>query len=758
MSPELAYLILIIVLFALAITDLIVGVSNDAVNFLISAFGSKAGSLKTILAVASLGVFVGAIFSNGMMEVARKGIFHPEQFVFSEIILIFVAVMLTDIILLDFFNTFGFPTSTTVSLVFGLLGSAVAISLIKIAHLHTGNVGDYINSGRAFLIISGILLSIIVAFTIGAIVQYIARLIFTFQYEKNYKYFGSIWAGFAFAVIITFMFIKGFKNSAIADASWVQWILHHKAQVIIYSFIFFTIFFEILKSFFHVNVLKIVVLAGTFALAMAWAGNDLVNFIGVPLAGYSSYTYWVHSGVSPDQYSMAALSGKVHVPLYFFIGAGIVISLTLWMSKKARTVIQTSVDLSRQESGYERFGSSPIARALVRVWIKSVQAVNSITPAPVRKWVSQRFNNTNNNTHINKVPRGAAFDLIRASVNLVVSSALIAIATSYKLPLSTTYVTFMVAMGTSLADRAWGRESAVYRVTGVISVIGGWFLTAFIAFSIAAIIATIIYFGGGIAIALMVLFEVYLIYHSTRIHRRRVAKEEEEKRLKELEADITPENVFDRTKETILRELKKVPDIMEITKNGFLSADRRKLKEAVQIAESLKDNTKHIKKDIFRVIHALREDMVGAAQYYVQEVDHLREIANAAVYFSRRMLEHIENNHELFSEEQMKDFEQTYNLVKTFIDEVINIIVNDEFHKINHMREWKNEILKELEDAKTAEIQRIQNEEVDILSSNLLLNVIAEFKNLVLFFNRALKAHKRFYIHKKALEQPIITT
>ncbi len=755
MTPELAYLILIIVLFALAITDLFVGVSNDAVNFLISAFGSKAGPVWVILLTASLGVLVGAVFSNGMMEVARKGIFHPEQFVFSEIILIFVAVMLTDIIMLDFFNTFGLPTSTTVSLVFELLGSAVAISLIKIAHTHAGTLGQYINSSRAFMIIGGILFSIVVAFTIGAIVQYIARLIFTFEYDKNYKYFGSLWAGFAFAVIIFFMFIKGFKNSAFAGEPWVQWILSHKGQVIVYSFIIFTVLFEILKSVFHVNILKIVVLTGTFALAMAFAGNDLVNFIGVPLAGYSSFEYWVHSGVSPDHYTMEALAGKVHVPIYFLLGAGLIMILTLWLSRKARTVIQTSVDLSRQESGYERFGSSPAARALVRAWINASNSINAITPKPVKNWVSSRF--VKAQKPVSTEMRGAAFDLIRASVNLVVSSALIALATAYKLPLSTTYVTFMVAMGSSLADKAWGRESAVFRVTGVISVIGGWFFTAVIAFSVAATIAVIIYYGKALAIVLMILFDIYLIYHSRIIHRRRMAKEEEKKRIKRLEAEITPDNVFDKVKETILRELQKVPVILEVTKNGFAQSDRRKLKEAVKIAESLKDNSKQIKKEIHRVIHALREDMIGAAQYYVQEIDHLREIANATVYFSRRMLEHVENNHESFSEAQKKDYEKTYNLVKEFVDEVINIIVNDEFHKINRMREWKNEILKELEDAKTVEIQRIQNDEVDVLSSNLLLNIIAEFKNLVLFMNRVLKAHKRFYLHKKALEEPIIT-
>ncbi len=751
MSIELAYLLLIVVLFLLAIADLIVGVSNDAVNFLISAFGSKAGPVWVILFTASLGVLVGAIFSNGMMEVARKGIFHPDQFVFSEIILIFVAVMLTDVIMLDLFNTFGLPTSTTVSLVFELLGAALAISLIKMSYAG-GSLTDYINSGRAFLIIGGILLSIVVAFTIGAIVQYVARLIFTFEYEKNYKYFGSIWAGLAFAVIVFFMFIKGFKNSALAGEAWVQWILHHKAQVLLYSFIFFTLLAELLKSVFKINILKFVVLLGTFALAMAFAGNDLVNFIGVPLAGYSSYQYWANSGVAPDQYTMEALAGKVHVPIYFLIGAGLVMVLTLWFSKKARSVIQTSVDLSRQDTGAERFGASPAARAIVRAWIDVSKAITNATPRPIREWIRQRFNYKNRK----KIPQDTAFDLIRASVNLVVASALIALATSYKLPLSTTYVTFMVAMGTSLADRAWGRESAVFRVTGVITVIGGWFLTALVALFTAATIAVIIYYGKAPAIIFMILLDAFIIYRSRIIHRRRMEKEEEEKRIYKLEAEINSNNVFDKVKETILRELKKVQDIMELTKIGLYNADRKKLRQAVEIAESLKENSKHIKKEIYRVIQVLQGDMVGAAQYYVQEVDHLREIANAAVYLTRRVWEHVENNHEMFNHAQKQDFEKTYKIVKDFIDKVIDTIVEEKFYEIQKIRNRKNEILKELDDMKTVEIQRIRNEEVDVLSSNLYLNIIAEFKNLVLFFNRVLKAHKRFYNYKTFDKAPIV--
>ena len=753
MGMEQVYLFLIIILFMLAIADLIVGVSNDAVNFLISAVGSKAGALWVILAVASAGVLVGAAFSNGMMEVARKGIFNPEMFVFSEIILIFVAVMLTDVILLDFFNTFGFPTSTTVSLVFELLGAAVAISLIKIGQGDGGVLSEYINSSRALLIIGGILLSIVVAFTIGAIVQYIARIIFTFQYEKNYKYFGSIWGGLSFAVIIFFMFIKGFKHSTIVDEPWVQWILHHTGLVLLITFVVSTIIFEILKSVFKVNILKIVVLSGTFALAMAWAGNDLVNFIGVPLAGYSSYEFWIHSGVAPDQYSMAALSQKVQVPSYFLIGAGVIMTITLWLSKKARSVIETSVNLSRQDSGYERFGSSPISRSLVRMFIYFVNFFDKITPGNIKNWVSKRFEKPKRKPR----PEDPAFDLIRASVNLVVASALIAFATSYKLPLSTTYVTFMVAMGTSLADRAWGRESAVYRVTGVISVIGGWFITALIAFTVAAIIGAIIYFGGGIAIGFLVAFDVFLIYRSRIIHRRRIAKEEEAKRMAMTQAELTPENVFDKCRDAILVEIKKVKEILDLTYEGFKTSDRKKLKKAVQLAESVKDNSKDMKKDIYKIIQLMKDVYLNAAQYHVQEVDHLREIANAVTYLTRRMYEHIDNNHDIFNKEQFADFDKIKDTVYEYINDVIDIIENGKYSKVEQMRARKNEILMFLEEMKTVELLRIQKEEVDTINSNLFLNIIVEYRNLVLFFNRLLKAHSRFYKFKSYKNGKIIT-
>jgi hypothetical protein len=495
-------------------------------------------------------------------------------------------------------------------------------------------LNDYINSGRALIIISGILLSIVVAFLTGAFVQYVARIIFTFEYEKNYKFFGSLWGGLAFTAIGFFMFLKGFKNSAFAGEPWVQWALTHKGYLMLIIFVGSTVIFEILKSVFKVNILRIVVLAGTFALAMAFAGNDLVNFIGVPLAGYSSYIYWHGTGVAPNHYLMGQLAGKVQVPSYFLLIAGLIMVYVLWTSKKARTVIETSVNLSRQAAGYERFGSSPISRSLVRMWIKGVQLVNKIMPNFVNRWVAKRFAMPDNV----KTPADvAAFDLIRASVNLVVASALIALATSYKLPLSTTYVTFMVAMGSSLADRAWGRESAVYRVTGVLSVVGGWFVTAMIAFTVAALIVTFLFYGKMIGLIIMIGFTIYVLYYSATVHRRRKQKEEEMKRLYQLQHEITTENVFDQVKATILREIKKVVDILQLTKDGFISSDRRKLKDAIHIADSLKDNSKQIKKEIYRVIRVLPPELVAAAQFYVQEVDHLREIANAGVYLARRI-------------------------------------------------------------------------------------------------------------------------
>ena len=522
------YLILVVVLFALAISDLIVGVSNDAVNFLNSAIGSKAAPFKIIMGVAAPGILFGTTFSSGMMEVARKGIFHPEHFYFSEIMIIFLAVMVTDILLLDSFNTLGMPTSTTVSIVFELLGAAVSVSVIKlysqpeaIAQIketigQTVNVGTFINTNKAVLIISGILLSVIVAFSVGAFVQWISRLIFSFDYSKTYKYYGAIWGSFAITAITYFILIKGIKGSTFSGleinpgVTLTDWIKNSQVQILTYGFIAWVVVLQIFKML-KINILKVIVLTGTFALAMAFAGNDLVNFIGVPLAGYHAFLDWSASGASPDSYLMSGLTGKVPTEYYLLLSAGFIMVITLWVSKKARTVIKTSIDLSRQDEGDEKFGSSLIARNIVRASIKTTQAVEKVIPAPIKKYIGKKFDTTPFKETRAKEENPPAFDMIRASVNLVVASILIAIGTSFKLPLSTTYVTFMVAMGTSLADKAWDKEKAVYRITGVVSVIGGWFFTAFSAFTVAFIIALLFYYGGFIAMFSMLAFVIFVV-------------------------------------------------------------------------------------------------------------------------------------------------------------------------------------------------------------------------------------------------------
>ena len=475
---ETAFLVLVIALFVLAVFDLMVGVSNDAVNFLNSAIGSKAAPFWGIMLVAAVGVFVGASTSNGMMDIARHGVFHPQYFSFNDLMCIFLSVMVTDVILLDVFNSMGMPTSTTVSMVFELLGGAFMIALLKLAGEPGLDLGSVLNTEKALTMILGIFMSVAIAFFFGLLVQYITRLLFSFQYEKNMKWFGGLFGGVSLTAIVYFVLFKGAKNMTIMTAEVKDWIHDNTLMLVLACFVGFTLLMQLLY-WMKVNVLKIVVLAGTFALALAFAGNDLVNFVGVPLAGYSSYIDYVNNGagVAPDQYMMGVLNEPATTPLIFLLASGAIMVYSLLTSKKAHNVIKTSLDLSRQEEGEEMFGSSRLARGIVRGSMTLSAGIDKIMPDSMKKWIEKRFN-----TDDVEMEEGAAFDLLRASVNLVLAGLLIALGTSLKLPLSTTYVTFMVAMGSSLADRAWARESAVFRVTGVISVIGGWFMTAGVAF------------------------------------------------------------------------------------------------------------------------------------------------------------------------------------------------------------------------------------------------------------------------------------
>lgn len=508
---EILFLCVVIFLFLLAVFDLSVGVSNDAVNFLNSAIGSKAASLKRILIVASIGVFIGAAMSNGMMDIARHGIFRPEHFSFYDLICIFMAVMVTDIILLDVFNTLGMPTSTTVSMVFELLGATFVVAIIKMAGGIDLGFNELLNTEKALSVILGIFLSVAIAFFFGTVVQFLSRMIFSFNYRSRLKWKVGIFGGICATAIVYFLLIKGAKDLTFMTPEVKAWISGHTAVIIAGCFAFFTILMQLLH-FLHVNVLKVIVLMGTFSLAMAFAGNDLVNFIGVPLSGLASYQDYVANGGGDAQgFLMGSLNSSANTPFYFLIGAGAIMVVSLATSKKARNVTKTEIGLGSQQGGDEMFGSSRIARRLVR-WTLSVLAwVRRVTPLRVRQWFARRFN-----VDETIMDQGAAFDLIRGSVNLVLAAALIALGTSLKLPLSTTFVTFMVAMGTSLADRSWGRESAVFRITGVISVIGGWFITAGAAFIGAGVIVALMHFGGQWVMLLIAVLTIVLIIRSNR--------------------------------------------------------------------------------------------------------------------------------------------------------------------------------------------------------------------------------------------------
>lgn len=518
---EVLFLCVVIFLFLLAVFDLSVGVSNDAVNFLNSAVGSKAASFKRILIVASVGIFIGAAMSNGMMDIARHGIFRPEHFSFYDIICIFMAVMVTDIILLDVFNTLGMPTSTTVSLVFELLGATFVVSLIKMASDTTGlGFNDLLNTEKALSVILGIFLSVAIAFFFGTVVQFLTRTIFSFNYRSHLKWKIGLFGGICSTAIVYFLLLKGAKELTFMTPEVKAWIQTHTWLIILGSFVGFTLIMQLLHAL-KVNVLKVVVMIGTFALAMAFAGNDLVNFIGVPLSGLASFQdYVANGGGDAHGFMMSSLNGSANTPVWFLIGAGVIMVVSLATSGKARKVAQTEIGLGSQSGGDEMFGSSRIARRVVRWALSLIEWVRRVTPLKVRQWFNRRFNSDEA-----IMDNGAAFDLVRGAVNLVLAGALIAMGTSLKLPLSTTFVTFMVAMGTSLADRAWGRESAVFRITGVISVIGGWFLTAGVAFIGAGVIVLLMHVGGHWVMFALAVLTVVIIIRSNRRFRSKVTEE-----------------------------------------------------------------------------------------------------------------------------------------------------------------------------------------------------------------------------------------
>lgn len=717
------YLIIVIILFALAITDLVVGVSNDAVNFLNSAIGSRAGKFTLLMVLTAIGIVIGAIFSGGMMEVARKGIFNPQYFYFNEIMLMFFAVMLTDILLLDTFNTMGFPTSTTVSIVFELLGAAVAMAIIKIAtQADALNFAEYINSSKALAIIFGILISVVIAFTSGAIIQWLARLLFSFKLDKKMKYYGAILGGIAITSITYFMLIKGIKHAPFMTEEVETWIHNNTLLILFVSFAFWAIFLQGLFLLFKTNILRVIVLFGTMALAMAFASNDLVNFIGVPLAGLSSYNIFIESGANnPSALSMELLAGPVKTKFVFLLLAGLIMGVTLWMSKKARSVVKTSVDLSRQNEGVERFGSSLLARQIVRTGIKVGQATSHILPRKAKKYIKKQFDNSNQFEDIPLAER-PAFDMLRASINLVVASILIAIGTSLKLPLSTTYVTFMVAMGTSLADKAWGRESAVYRITGVISVIGGWFITAFVAFTVAAIVLTIINFGGIISMLILVLIAAFIIYRSSKLHN----KKEKEESAQNYTENLNFKQELHNKLNLYLLDIK---DICLSSLKGITNFKLKKLKKCKKRTKKLTKNSINYKYEMYPTLSRKGINFEQAGIYYVQTVDYLRETVDCLNYISTPIYEHVDNNHKELSKPQVKDIKVLQKLIDNLFDQVMECYNgNLSQDALNSNIDDFNQQISEL---RNTQIKRIRAKKDSTKTSILILNILQESQNLI---------------------------
>ena len=747
---ETFYLFLIIFLFVLAVFDLSVGVSNDAVNFMNSAIGSKAASFKVIMVIAAIGIFVGASLSNGMMDIARHGIYQPQHFYFSEIMCILLAVMLTDVVLLDIFNSLGMPTSTTVSLVFELLGGTVAISLIKIANSNGAlQLGDLLNTDKAFTVILAIFLSVAIAFFFGAIVQYISRLIFTFNYKKHMNYFIGLFGGLAATSILYFMLIKGLKESSFMEGDLKTMIYSNTDTIVWGALIFFTLLMQVLH-WLKVNVFKVVILLGTFALALAFAGNDLVNFIGVPLAGYSSYMDLMAQGgtTTTDTFLMESLLEPAKTPWYFLVGSGLVMVIALATSKKAKAVIKTSVDLARQSDGNENFGTSPVARVLVRTCNNASNTILSVVPLRVKDWIDSRFNN---NEII--LEDKASFDLVRASVNVVLSGLLIALGTSLKLPLSTTYVAFMVAMGSSLADRAWGRESAVYRITGVLSVIGGWFITAGAAFTICFLVALLIHVGGIAAMAAMVGLAIYMLIRNQILYKKKMKKEamQEEvdstiSKLRETKDKREALSLFrEHSRDELCDVLNFASDTFNRSVHGFMDENLRELRKVMSAIEEKKSYLKQVKRVGTLGVTQLEHDIaIDKGLYYYQGNDFASEIVFSIRRLTEPGKEHVDNHFSPLCEVQKEDFGKMTDEIVSFLNRSSVMIESNDYHRMDDLIAESVDLTAKLTLLKKEELKRIQGQSGSTKVSMVYLNMVQEAQNVVSFTANLLKVSRKF--------------
>ncbi|MDY0781236.1 inorganic phosphate transporter [Tenacibaculum sp. IB213877] len=745
------YILMLVALAALAILDLVVGVSNDAVNFLNSAIGSKAIPIKTIMIIASVGVFFGAITSSGMMEVARKGIFNPNMFMFDEIMYIFMAVMVTDILLLDVFNSLGMPTSTTVSIVFELLGAAVAIALIKISGSDhsVSEIWSYINYETATKIILGIILSVVVAFTVGAIVQYFSRLIYSFDFEKRPIYINALFGGFAITAITYFIIIKGLKGTPFYDS--ISGVIEgNTISIILGSFVFFSAVSYALIKFFKINILVAIIAVGTFSLAMAFSGNDLVNFIGVPIAALNSYDAWQLSGLEANEFSMGVLAKKVPSNTLLLLLAGLIMVITLWTSKKARAVIDTGINLSRQGDGQEKFQPNNLSRIVVRAAMFANQGFNFLIPQKTQEFVNSKFEKPIIKLPKDKTYELPAFDLVRASVNLIMASVLISIATSMKLPLSTTYVTFMVAMGTSLADRAWGRESAVYRVAGVFNVIGGWFLTAIIAFTAAGIVAYFISWHIAMVPVLLMVVIGMLIRSSLQYTQK--AKEEKKQVFAERAELISISGVIDESSSHIAEVAHRVNKLYSNVVNDLANHDLNKLRKTDKHVTKLNDEIDNLKDGVFYFIKSLDDSSVQASRFYILILGYLQDVAQSISYISRATYKHVNNNHKNLKKGQLKDLKEIDNEISKLLKDITVAFENQSFDDLSGILAEKRELLKSVSKSIERQVERIRSDETSPKNTTLYFSILLETQDLVSALISLLETYEEFHISTKVIE------
>ncbi len=721
----------LVILFLLSAMDLTVGVANDAVNFLNSGWGSRSLTFKWLLVVASAGVFVGALFAGGMMDVARSGVFHPQYFMFEEVIMIYLAVMLNDVLLIDFFNTLGLPTSTTVSLVAALLGASFTFAIAKLVEngQSLAELSTYMNTDKAFGMITAIFISIAIAFFFGLFIQKIARTIFSFNFSR-YKIGGAIFGGIAIALISYFIFFKGMKSASFIDKEMKEYVAQNLVMMLALLTSGAALILLILQYLFRVNVFRVIVIYGTFAIAMAFAGNDLVNFLGPSLAGLDAFQEYQITGDSTM--TMEALKAPAKVPVGFLMGAGLIMLLTLWFNKKTRTVIRTEVGLARQNEGVENFDTNPVARSIVKMSI-AIGNFFALTRIPaVHRWIEKRFvaPPMSNN------PDAPAFDMIRAAVNLTVGSSLIAFGTSLKLPLSTTYVTFMVAMGTSLADRAWDRDSAVYRVSGVTTVIGGWFVTAFLAFLSAALLAYVLYLGSMVSVVLLSALAVFVLIRSKVIHRRREKAYQEKENMLRIDENTGEQEILDLCRNNVSFVIEKIPEVVTLIREGLEEEKLKKLKEADEIVKDLNSRTELFSSTIGSSISALGDNYVLYGEYYLKNAEILREIAVSLGYLTHPVYTHINNQHKNLGKNQMRDFESLSEDLQQLCDFSKQIILENSGRGLaDDLHEKANVVCDKIKIVRRAQIERVKRKENASRSSLLFFNITTEIQNITRFVN-----------------------